>query len=218
MSGQSPLKHEPLVGKATPERPWPVEAKNLLTERERSLYQSLNKLYPNHKIFVQVALSQLIDIDSRHPERNSIRARFKQLVADFVLCRADLSLVAVIELDDRTHERAVRQAADARKNKVLTASAPVLPGRIAEDAEAKRAHMQETSALAKEKNLAWAAFYSAPASCEHPVDWNAQVECGNQYMRAKRAFEQNWAAEHSSSQGIGAAVILDGRSVAGGQK
>jgi hypothetical protein len=41
------------------------------------------------------------------------------LVADFVLCRADLSVVAVIELDDRSHERRVRQDADARKTKAL---------------------------------------------------------------------------------------------------
>jgi hypothetical protein len=41
------------------------------------------------------------------------------LLADFVLCRADLSVVAVIELDDRSHHRRDRQDADARKTKAL---------------------------------------------------------------------------------------------------
>lgn len=66
-----------------------------------------------------MALSQLIDVPEGHPERQSIRTRFKQLVADFVLCRPDLSIVAVIELDDRSHERVDRRAADARKAKAL---------------------------------------------------------------------------------------------------
>jgi hypothetical protein len=52
--------------------------------------------------------------------------------------------------------------------------------------------------LKKQKNREWAAFYSAPSSCEHPASWNDQVECGNQYMRAKKRFEQHWAATHPS--------------------
>ena len=86
---------ESFFGEPLPDAPWPVEARNLLTDRELSLYQSLLSLYPEHKIFVQVALSQLIDVDRNHPERKAIRARYKQLVADFVLCRLDLSIVAV---------------------------------------------------------------------------------------------------------------------------
>jgi SAM-dependent methyltransferase len=277
-------------------------------------------LYPEHKIFVQVALSQLIDVPESHPERFSIRNRFSQLVADFVLCRSDLSVVAVIELDDRSHERADRQYADARKNKALAdaglrlvrisagtlpsedalralvdgdgtveegvreetvlslaesvdiypaesshvwrddssaelrelkrvalkaiagailllggwfifshflpaivsraleplaiphvraaavppnsipvappriPTAPVISGPSAEElARQKQVQLQAANVLQRKKDQAWEAFYSAPASCEHPVDWNAQVECGNLYMRAKRRFEAQWA-------------------------
>jgi Protein of unknown function (DUF2726) len=110
---------EPLLGEALPDAPWPVAARKLLTDREQSLYQSLVRLYPEHRIFIQVALSQLIDVPEDHPERLSIRNRFSQLVADFVLCRSDLGVVAVIELDDRSHERRDRQDADARKTKAL---------------------------------------------------------------------------------------------------
>jgi len=39
--------------------------------------------------------------------------------ADFVVCNKDSSIVAVIELDDATHQREDRQAADAKKDKAL---------------------------------------------------------------------------------------------------
>jgi hypothetical protein len=312
---------EPLVGDSLSDDPWPVAAKNLLTERERSLYQRLLSVYPEHKLFVQVALSQLIDVDRNHPDRQSIRTRFKQLVADFVLCRSDLSVVTVIELDDPSHERADRQYADARKNKALADaglrlvripsgtlpsedalralvdgvggavedssqeetvlslvqtvdtyeeisahgwrddsgaesremkrivlkaitvailllggwfifsqflpavvsqglqplaiprvragsarpnSIPVAPPRIpmapvisgpsaAELAGQKQVQLQAANALQKKKDQAWAAFYYAPASCEHPPLWKDQVECGNLYMRAKKRFDEQWA-------------------------
>jgi hypothetical protein len=314
--------------------PWPVAAKRLLTEREQSFYQSLLSLYPNHKVFIQVALSQLIDVPEDHADRQSIRNRFSQLVADFVLCRTDLSVIAVIELDDRTHERPKRQDADARKNKALadagirlvripagplpseqylgtlidadgmgekiypeehvltladdlyapasshdsdeagavsrefkrvawkavalavlvacgwlfysyllptlmqqafvspakpahtavvlpkarvaskpvTATPAVAPPVAELSAESRRLRELEIVALGKQKNLAFAAFYQPPASCEHPIDWSAQVECGNQYIRAKRAFELRWAAEHPNRES-GAEVVLDNGSV-----
>jgi hypothetical protein len=320
---------EPLIGEPLAEDPWPVAAKKLLTEREQSLYKSLLSLYSDHKLFIQVALSQLIDVPENQPDRQSIRNRFSQLVADFVLCRADLSVVAVIELDDRSHLRADRQYADARKNKALAdagirlvripagrlplqdalralvdadgnsqiklqepaelslaedtyfpestydpeeeasavsrelrrvvlrvvvgavflgggwflysyvfpsviqqafqplaarvapaAKSLITPRRTLSDpsvlqispdrlAEMKGSQMREAAAHQKQKQVAWAAFYSAPASCEHPVDWKSQVECGNQYMRAKKVFEQKWAAEHPMIQGSGAGVVLD---------
>jgi hypothetical protein len=292
-------------------------------------------LYPDHRIFVQVAVSQLIDVPESHPERQSIRNRFSQLVADFVLCRSDLSVMAVIELDDRSHERSVRKDADARKTKALgdaglrlvripagalpsveklqalvdaetpvrdrseipefqrfvpagselrsandweslrsdisvvgptdsgraesralklmalkwglgivvlvagwflysqflplaiqhafqpmavrrvTASS-VLPKPSAEEvAEKRRAQVQELAALQKQKNLAWAASYSPPVSCEHPVDWSAQVECGNQYMRARKLFEQRWVTEHTTGQATGSATVLENASIGG---
>jgi hypothetical protein len=323
-----------------PDEPWPVTERNLLSRREKKLYLTLVGLYPDHRILVQVALSQLINIDRNHPQSESIRSRYKQLVADFVLCRSDLSVVTVIELDDRTHAWPKRKAADARKNKALadagiklvripagrlpspdtvralvdagaveegtqeetvlslvqtvqgydedsmhawrddsaeesrevkrvllrTAAAavlllggwfvfsqvmpgvikqafqplatprtraasvppisvPVAPARIpttqvvsqpsAEElAWQKKVQLQAANALQKQKDQAWAAFYSAPASCEHPVDWAAQVECGNMYMRAKKRFEEKWA----TSQGRGGEVVLDNGSVGGPQK
>ena len=333
------------------EAPWPVAARKLLTAREQSLYDSLSGLYPRHRLFVQVALSQLIDVDWNHPECESIRARYKQLVADFVLCRPDLSVVAVIELDDRSHRRRDRQDADARKTKALVdaglrlvripagdlpseealreivgadrlsggrlerpklhgvapgepelrlvdewvtapsptssmdheraasravrvavlkmvlagvvlvggwfaytqllpvvlkwvfqplaiphapgsrpansastqpaipvAAVPVVAGRAQPDLVEKTRAESEAAALQRQKAHAWLAYYAAPASCEHPIDWKAQVECGNQYMRAKKEFEKQWLGEHPSAESSGGAVVLDNGSIGGRRK
>jgi hypothetical protein len=338
-----------IVSEPLPDTPWPVVASKLLTRREQSLYEGLLSLYPNHKVFVQVALSQLIDVPEDQPERQSIRNRFSQLVADFVLCRPDLTVVAVIELDDRSHERRDRQDADARKTKALVdaglrlvripagnlpskeklreiidagrvpsgdrsenpkmhsfiAAEPELrlacdrgsthtdaprvnheraamralkvgalkmvlagivivggwfvyaqfippvvqrafqplaieqvpnssavphssstgsPPLIAtvptqqELAEKRRAELRTAADFQRQKDHAWLAYYSAPASCEHPVDWNAQVECGNQYMRAKKDFQKQWLADHPSGEPGGAAIVLDNGSIGGARK
>jgi very-short-patch-repair endonuclease len=42
--------------------------------------------------------------------------------ADFVVCNKDSSIVAVIELDDATHQKEDRQAADAKKDKALASA------------------------------------------------------------------------------------------------
>jgi very-short-patch-repair endonuclease len=42
--------------------------------------------------------------------------------ADFVVCNKDASIVAVIELDDTSHNTEKRQQADAKKDKALTAA------------------------------------------------------------------------------------------------
>ena len=341
----------PLVSESLPDTPWPVAARNLLSAREQSLYQRLLSLYPTHQVFVQVALSQLIDVDRKYPESESIRARYKQLVADFVLCRADLSVVAVIELDDRSHERRDRQDADARKTKALVDAglrlvripAGDLPSeeelreiidadrpsgerpeslnmnrfvpakqelRLADDwgsvptdtpsmdhertasravrvaalrvilaglvlvggwfaytrimplvvqralrplavravrpvspaprsaatvtpalirsvpvtvnpqelAERRRAESPAAAELQRQKDRAWLAYYAAPASCEHPADWKAQVECGNFYMKAKKEFEKKWSVEHGTGEARGPVVVLDNGSGGGGRK
>jgi very-short-patch-repair endonuclease len=45
--------------------------------------------------------------------------RISRMSADFVLCSKDSTIVAVIELDDASHKKAGRQAADAKKDKAL---------------------------------------------------------------------------------------------------
>jgi hypothetical protein len=297
---------------------WPVFARPPLTTREQFLYHRLSVMYPEHIILAQVALSQIIDVSPGTPNRQAIRGKFKQLVADFVLCRSDFSIVAVIELDDPSHAQPHRQDADARKTKAVesagltfvripagpipsetdlrrviqpdvtvtqavvavptttlrvadteresvrrsvvglaviiaitaagwviysqlrtisvpsavavksVAAIPQLAGQgtpipefrpaaaalaalamrptaAEQDAEKQEkaraafAAQQMVIETAKRKEKAWAAYYVAPASCEHPPAWKDQVDCGNQHIRAKREFEQQWQA-HIATQ------------------
>jgi hypothetical protein len=101
------------------QNPWPLAPKPILSEREQLLFRRLEAIYPNHRIFVQVALSQMIAVKSGTADFRSIRNRYSQLVADFVLCRRDFGVIAVIELDDSSHASPDRQDADRRKTKAV---------------------------------------------------------------------------------------------------
>ena len=59
------------------------------------------------------------------------------------------------------------------------------------DMEMRRAEGREVADEAA-KEAAWAAEWQVSPDCEHPADWAAQVECGNRYIRARRAFEKKW--------------------------
>lgn len=292
------IKADTAIGDDT----WPLYAQPLLSEREQVLYQRLVAAYPDYVVLAQVALSQLLAVKPGTANCQSIRGRYKQLVADFVLCRQDFTAVLVIELDDSSHAAADRQFADQRKTKAVeaaglrlvripagpipsddeiqrvlqvggTSSVPIVaaqstaqpeisretaatlmpvlslilvglivaagwvgfvhftsstpkvdlpalaPASVAmlkppvpasapinvptlQDVERKRleaaralAAQQAADDLEKRKQAAWAAFYKPPAFCEHPPAWQDQVECGNQYIRAKRQFEKLWASK-----------------------
>ena len=253
----------------------------------------------------QVALSQLLAVKAGTPNLQSIRGRYKQLVADFVLRWRDFMAVAVIELDDSSHAAPDRQEVDQRKTKAVEAAvlrliripagpipsqaklqrllelggntptplvgmqgitqptisvwalvlrpalslllvglvvigalmaishvASTLPKTMStppivvspvpvprgtspapatanvaalQAAEQKRqeaarvlAAQQAADALAKRTQTTWDQYYKPSPSCEHPPAWADEVECGNQYIRAKREFEKIWSSQLSA--------------------
>jgi very-short-patch-repair endonuclease len=99
----------------------PVTAKALLSRSEQLLYGRLVRAFPGHIILAQVALSQLLVVarGERNGNRQSISNRFRQLVADFVVCAADFTALAVVELDDSSHGRKARRERDQRKDRFL---------------------------------------------------------------------------------------------------
>jgi hypothetical protein len=101
----------------------PVTAKPLLSQAEQRLYARLVRAFPGHIILAQVALSQLLVVArSDAAGAQSVSNRFRQLVADFVVCAPDFTAVAVIELDDRSHTRLVQRERDQRKDRFLLAA------------------------------------------------------------------------------------------------
>jgi hypothetical protein len=95
---------------------------------------------------------------------------------------------------------------------------PMVAGRTPQELTEQRRAESQAAAFQRQKDRAWLASYSAPASCEHPVDWKAQVECGNQYMRARKEFEKQWLVEHAAGPATGAAIVLDSGSIGGVRK
>jgi hypothetical protein len=99
----------------------PVKARRaLLNSTEQKMYAHLVQACPDHLIFCQVSLRQLIDL-APGAARGAAN-HFQQLSADFVVCTRGFEPLWVVELDGPTH-RQVRQAErDARKNAIIQAA------------------------------------------------------------------------------------------------
>lgn len=100
---------------------WPFYAKKPLSQPEQVLYFRLVQALPEHIILAQVQLSRLLGVK----KGNNYQAwfnRINRMSADFVVCNKDASIVAVIELDDATHQRDDRMYADAKKDRALSSA------------------------------------------------------------------------------------------------
>ncbi|AAQ60107.1 DUF2726 domain-containing protein [Chromobacterium violaceum] len=77
----------------------------ILTPREIECYRRLTvSLCPNFLVFPQVAFSQILDTKGGSRwQREWLRRTMSQKVADYLICKNDLTMIAVIELDDSSH-------------------------------------------------------------------------------------------------------------------
>lgn len=89
--------------------------RQLMTANEVEFFNRLVKALPDHYVFPQVAMSALIEAASSDKKQaHSDRLRIAQQRADYVICDAVGEVVAVVELDDRTHSAAKDQLRDSR--------------------------------------------------------------------------------------------------------
>jgi very-short-patch-repair endonuclease len=100
---------------------WPVCRRDPLSRSEQVLYWRLREACPSHVVLAQVAIAQLLEVEKGR-NRQAVFNRYRQLVADFVVCTPAFSVVAVIELDDRSHTTPGRADADERKSAALGAA------------------------------------------------------------------------------------------------
>ncbi|MFC4159478.1 DUF2726 domain-containing protein [Chitinimonas lacunae] len=86
----------------------------LLTAREQKMYWRIQEaLAGQYVILAQVAFSQMVQAKGgTAKERFALFARVRQKVADYVICRSDFSIVAVIELDDSSHDHKLDKDAE----------------------------------------------------------------------------------------------------------
>jgi len=104
---------------------WPLRARAPLSRPEQVLYWRLCEAFPDHIVLAQVAIAQLLEVE-KVPNRRSVFNRYRQLVADFVVCTRAFGVIAVIELDDLSHQNSGRADADARKSAALAAGGILL--------------------------------------------------------------------------------------------
>jgi very-short-patch-repair endonuclease len=76
-----------------------IRKRRPLTEREQSMYFRLCSTFPELVILSQVSFSALL-ISPQQSTRNG----YNRKVADFVLCTKAFDVLAVIELDDKSHQ------------------------------------------------------------------------------------------------------------------
>lgn len=84
--------------------PLRLQRKPIMTAREQQMYRLLQTALPECTVLAQVAFSALVTAKGW-----ANRNRFDRKVADFVLCSQQLNVIAVIELDDRSHLGRERQ-------------------------------------------------------------------------------------------------------------
>jgi very-short-patch-repair endonuclease len=91
------------------------QGRDLMTDNEREFFGRLVQALPQYYVFPQVAMSALLEPASRdEARRNTDRLRIAQQRIDYVVCDWNCNVVAVVELDDRTHSRAKDQVRDER--------------------------------------------------------------------------------------------------------
>jgi len=83
-----------------------VVKRAFLTENEKEFLHRLEAAFPEHRVMAQVSMGALMSPDVRggSPDYLSIRSRFAQKVVDYVVLDDALEVVALVELDDRTHQ------------------------------------------------------------------------------------------------------------------
>jgi len=97
-----------------------IVSRNLMTENEKEFYARLKAALPDFEVVPQVAMSALLDVSlpEMHPDYWKMRKEFSQKTVDYVVCRPKtMDVVAVVELDDRTHD--TKQDKDAARDKML---------------------------------------------------------------------------------------------------
>lgn len=100
---------------------WPFYVKRPLSQPEQVLYHRLVTALPEHIVLAQVQVSRVLGVKKgfNFHEWNN---RINRLSYDFVVCAKDSSVLAAIELDDKSHEKESRAQTDKKKERATSAA------------------------------------------------------------------------------------------------
>lgn len=103
----------------------PYIAKNPLTATETVFYHKLIEALPEYVVLAQVQLSSFLKVDQSQINWQSNRKWFghiSQQSIDFLVCTKQFSIIAAIELDDKTHYSDDAVKRDYKKSRNLEAA------------------------------------------------------------------------------------------------
>lgn len=95
---------------------WPFYVKRPLSQPEQVLYHRLTRALPDHIVLAQVQVSRVLGV-KKGANFHEWNNRINRLSYDFVVCGKDSTVIAAVELDDRTHEADDRTSTDEKKDK-----------------------------------------------------------------------------------------------------
>lgn len=109
-----------LSGERMRRKPGLYKSRQILTRNETEFYNRMVSALPEYVVHTQIAMSALIEprVDRMKDgsEYMRLRAKFSQKYVDFVVCRpGKLEVIAIVELDDITHDL----AKDALRDEML---------------------------------------------------------------------------------------------------
>lgn len=90
-------------------------ARKLMSENELEFFGRLTQAVPEYFVFPQVAMSAILranSTDKKTAHRDFLR--IAQQRVDYLVCKTDGNIVAVVELDDKTHQAAKDKVRDER--------------------------------------------------------------------------------------------------------
>ena len=89
---------------------------------ERSFYEILRRMVPDHTVFAKVRMCDVIAVSKGSGSWRTSHNRIQSKHLDFLICDATLAPVVAIELDDSSHARADRMARDQFVDAALAAA------------------------------------------------------------------------------------------------
>lgn len=102
----------------------PYNKKLLLTKNEWAFYKEIKPICDKNNLHIisKVRLADIVEVDKNieYKERQKYFNKIKNKHIDFILCNHDnLAIIALVELDDKSHERTDREKSDEFKNKLF---------------------------------------------------------------------------------------------------
>ena len=90
----------------------PIKPSYLMSEHEKTMFGELLQAIPECYIFPQVSLGAIL-----WTKGQATRNRFNRKIADFVIADSAFNILAIIELDDKSHDGKEQQ--DAERDAML---------------------------------------------------------------------------------------------------